>query len=296
MDDEKEWKGVNYLDFTNIYEVSTHGEVRRTKTKRVLKPCNRVGYPSITLCKNNKKTTANIHRLIALTFITNIENLPVVNHKNGIKSDNKVINLEWCTYKTNTSHAITTKLTKPSTKMVEQYSYDGTQLIETFNSIREAEKKTGVGNRMISQVCRGKQPTAHGWRWKYVKGFEYITKSEVDGQIINNFPNYMITPCGKVYSIRSKRYLIQNPSGDYNYVKLCNNGKQKDMYIHVLVATYFIQNLNKNNNNNNNVVNHINSNKRDNRKENLEWTTSSGNMKHHIKTRQNKSNSKLKLC
>ena len=278
MDDEK-WKNINYLKFSHLYDCSTYGRIRRTKTGKIIKSSVRNGYPCITL-SNGNKITISVHRIIALTFLDNPNNYPVVNHKNGNRTDNNVSNLEWCSYKENTSHALNTKIYKPSTKKVSKYSYDNI-LIETFDSIKKAEEKTGVGNRLISQVCRGQKPTAHGYIWKYVDGFEKIERSEVKGEIIPEFPNYIITEQGKVYSIRSKRYLVLNTSGDYNYVKLCNNNKHLDFFIHVLVARFFV-----NNTNNYKIVNHLNANKRDNRKENLEWTTSSGNMKHHIKIRQ----------
>lgn len=280
MDEEKIWNDVP--EYEHLYEVSNDGEIRNKKTKRILRSSLRVGYPSISLSKNNKKKTCNIHRIVAKTFIDNSENLPIVNHKNGNKTDNRVCNLEWVSSKQNVVHALNEKLTKPFKQKVEQYLRDGVTLIATFDSIREAEQQTGVGNRLISQVCRGQKPSAHGFIWKYKNGFTYVKPSEVEGKKVPDFDNYIITKDGQVYSIRSKRYLMCNTSGDYNYIKLSNNGEQKDFYIHVLVACLYIPNPESLN-----VVNHINCNKRDNRVENLEWTTHSENTKHFIKTRQN---------
>lgn len=59
----------------------------------------------IKLCANNKEKHFSVHRIIALTFIKNPNNLPEVNHKNGIKTDNRIENLEWCTKSENIKHA-----------------------------------------------------------------------------------------------------------------------------------------------------------------------------------------------
>ena len=66
---------------------------------------NRLGYKEVALSKNGKTKTVLLHRLIAQHFIDNPNNLPCVNHKNGIKADNRIENLEWCTRSYNTKHA-----------------------------------------------------------------------------------------------------------------------------------------------------------------------------------------------
>lgn len=63
------------------------------------------GYLKVNLHKNNKYKTKKIHRLVGEAFIDNPENKPCINHKNGIKTDNDVDNLEWVTYKENDLHA-----------------------------------------------------------------------------------------------------------------------------------------------------------------------------------------------
>lgn len=68
-------------------------------------------YCRICLCKNGEERIEYLHRIVAETFIENPENKPQVNHKNGIKSDNRVENLEWCTPKENTHHGFLTGLT-----------------------------------------------------------------------------------------------------------------------------------------------------------------------------------------
>lgn len=66
---------------------------------------NRLGYKEVALSKDGKTRTVLLHRLIASHFVDNPDNLPCVNHKNGIKVDNRIENLEWCTRSYNTKHA-----------------------------------------------------------------------------------------------------------------------------------------------------------------------------------------------
>lgn len=93
------------------YKVSVYGNVFSFHTSKLLKPSLDVnGYPRVNLSKDGKQTVIRIHRLVAEAFISNPENKPCINHKNGIKSDNRVVNLEGCTYSENNKHAYDTGL------------------------------------------------------------------------------------------------------------------------------------------------------------------------------------------
>lgn len=88
-----------------MYEVSSDGQVRNKETKHIksLRSSGR-GYMRVTLYPSG--ITYSIHRLVAETFIPNNNNYPCVNHIDGNKTNNSVNNLEWCTPKQNTRHAI----------------------------------------------------------------------------------------------------------------------------------------------------------------------------------------------
>ena len=98
------------------YFVTEEGLVFSSKTKKNLKPSfDQQGYARVGIYIGNYKTkTIKVHRLIAETFIDNPLNKKDVNHINGIKSDNRVENLEWCTRSENIKHAFRTGLSKIS--------------------------------------------------------------------------------------------------------------------------------------------------------------------------------------
>ena len=100
MEEYKEIKG-----FEGLYEVSNEGNVRSLKRNIILNPIIvGSGYHHVCLCKDGNHYPKRINRLVAEAFIPNPDNLPCVNHKNEIKTDNRVENLEWCDYQYNCNY------------------------------------------------------------------------------------------------------------------------------------------------------------------------------------------------
>jgi hypothetical protein len=107
------WKPIK--GYEDIYDINKSGQIKTMGRKysdgryykdRILKQrLSSNGYYTITLYKHGKPKVFTIHRLLMITFVPNIKNYPCVNHKNGIRTDNRLCNLEWCSNSYNHLHS-----------------------------------------------------------------------------------------------------------------------------------------------------------------------------------------------
>lgn len=105
----EEWAGAIYqgVDYSWRFEVSTFGNIRNAKTKRLYSfGYGTGGYLQVCISVNGKRLNVRVHRCVAETFIPNVFGYEIVNHQDGCKQNNRLDNLEWCTRKENYFHAV----------------------------------------------------------------------------------------------------------------------------------------------------------------------------------------------
>ena len=150
----EEWRAVP--GYEGLYEVSNMGNVRNVRKNTLLrlsKDC--YGYIQVSLYKNGRRTGLRVHRLVAEIFIPNSENLPMVNHKDEDKSNNRVDNLEWCTAKYNMNYGTIverrekTKIQKGLWTGLSRKEYRKQYVENNRDKIREINRRAYLKRKMI---------------------------------------------------------------------------------------------------------------------------------------------------
>jgi len=163
----EQWKPVP--GFEGLYRVSDQGRVQRIQRK-LLTPGLRNGYLEVSLCKNNEVTHKSLHRLVAETFIGPFSKGLQTNHKNGVKTDNRVANLEIVTVSENLKHSFRVLgrnrvrgSKHPLSKLIEADIPKIRLLRRKGHSHKDIAGRFGVSATLISRVLAG-------YNWKHVKG------------------------------------------------------------------------------------------------------------------------------
>lgn len=193
------WKSHPDID---KLEVSTFGRVRtldrvvkcgenrtRLAKGRVLKQRNAGnGYMILNISINGKQATKLVHRLVAQTFIPNPDNLPDVNHKNCVRDDNRVGNLEWCSRSYNIGYREKYGISNTETEGHPLFAVNlSTLKVLRFRSQGEASLKLEVDRPSINMVIRGKRKQAGGYWFKEDDG----NGIEIDKDKLNDIADSM---------------------------------------------------------------------------------------------------------
>jgi len=287
---KEEWKefplNTNYL-------VSNKGEIQNKTSKKIIKgSLDKVsGYMRTVIDKKGY----TIHYIVALTFIPNPENKKTINHKNKIRTDNIVENLEWATHAEQNSHKNnkTKKIYKNHNngKKILKIDKNTNNIIETYETLMIASKwilenidKTNTENMDIEKVLKNISSSlsqkikrsnnnyfGYNFIWKYEEN-NTIFQDEIWKPIVDvEKKGYYISNFGRVKSPNNKIKDTFGITGGYYEMKF----DKKHYKIHRLVATYFIDNPE-----NKPLVNHKNGDKFNNKVNNLEWCTNKENVQH----------------
>lgn len=160
------WKDIQ--GYEGLYKVSSLGRIKNVKGL-IRKPrLYKDGYFDIKLSKNGKNKTKRINRLVALAFIPNPNNYPMVNHKDENKLNNRIDNLEWCTNKYNCNYGTAIeRMAKAISKPIIMCDLNGNDLKE-FKSLLDASNYLNKPNSStISNCLNGRYKSAYGYIWKY---------------------------------------------------------------------------------------------------------------------------------
>lgn len=181
----EEWRSV--VGYEGIYEVSNLGRVKRLKRnpergksimrERMLSAYkDKDGYLSVNLSKNSLQKPHRLHRVVLSAFTPNPNKLPLVNHKNGVRDDNRLENLEWCDAKYNNSYGDAIEKRKKAQFLyfnksikVLQYTMNG-DFVNGYYTTKDASRKTGISATDINYCLNKKANRAGEFQWIYKNG------------------------------------------------------------------------------------------------------------------------------
>ena len=187
MENIEIWKDIE--NYEGFYQVSDCGNVKSLERdvyrqngtfhyhaggKILVQNLDKYGYMRVSLHLNGKIKTIFVHRLVAEAFIPNPENKPQVNHKDEVKTNNVVENLEWCTASYNVNFGTRNERSVQNRRYPKLGNHPRAKAIfceelnKEFDCITSAGKELGIGRTSINQACTGKRKTAGKLHWRFI--------------------------------------------------------------------------------------------------------------------------------
>ena len=192
MSNNELWRDIKFVnngkeyDYTGLYQISSRGRVKqlaytdakgnKRKEKIMKNNINKYGYELIALTKDYKQNYFKIHRLVALCFIPNPNNLSQVNHIDENKLNNTIGNLEWCDAKYNANHGtrneriVATKRSNGTYEKIADKCSIPVYCITNntvYKSSHEAARQLNLDQSSITKCLKGKRKSTCGYQFKY---------------------------------------------------------------------------------------------------------------------------------
>lgn len=261
------------------YSVSTQGKVKNVGGD-ILKPYEERGYLRVKLQGGGKPAlNRQVHRLVALAFVPNPDNKPVVHHVDGNRQNNCVTNLEWATHAENSNAKIFPSATRAGRPVI-QLSNNGNEM-KRWASAAQAAKELSLHPSNIGASCRTKTRKTGGFLWAYQDQYD----PDLEGETWRTWEGGSVSNFGRVKNSKGAVICGSNKGGYLWY------GGQA---IHRLVAGTFPEQCPQGDGRN--VVNHKDGNRSNNAVDNLEWTTPAGNSQHAYAARLNPNRRRVRIC
>lgn len=180
------WNIVKFKQYSGYYAASSIGRIKRLKRtlpdgrviqeKILSQDPTKDGYLRTTFRLNGKLVKPFVHKLVLGAFVDNPENKPEGNHKNGVKSDNRLSNLEWVTKSENILHSfreLGKKIKNPPKGKFGKHNHSSKKIIclntgERYDSIRIAASELDLNEKSLALHCKGKFPSLYGLKFQYL--------------------------------------------------------------------------------------------------------------------------------
>ena len=282
-EDLKSEQWVDVKGYENLYRISSMGRIQNQRgiTQGAL---NRNGLLRHPLYKNGTMKSYYVHKLVAIHFIPNEQNKPYVVHT-GHKTDNRHNQLMWSTHKEGAHH--TKYKIQHYTRSVCQIDIDTNQVIKIYNALSDV-KKDGFTLSRVSACARGESKSHKRYRWEFndndnervqrmkrlqtetIEDEKWANLKDCNDETLNKYVNYAISDHGRVKNIKTGRL---GSTREDQRVTLHDNGKARQFQLSRVMLLGF----NVPNPENKPEIDHIDSNWKNNKLDNLRWVTTKEN-------------------